>query len=753
MLDIPGSLRAMKFFRRCLECMASWNHIKRSSSTVLAILLLGLLFSAIAFDSPASAQQTNQRGIFGTITDVQDLGVGLTVVTVETEQGDVYEVEVLDELTIVEILGRTSTSAADLSLGDFVAAVVLSSPAAVNINTASAGILATLPQIGQVRAQAIIDHRGSRGRFRAVNGILDVPGIGLAVYKDIRLLVVVNDRVEAENIMVKSSQAKLHSHFTGVVVESSQNLVMLMDKAGNRVVSAFPNRAELPVAGDVVTTLVRHDPWLNTFTVLGFEVAQTSRSRLMQALTDARGSGASDIVETLGNRLKNITTSNLTLVHNVVDRSPRSSVHMERSLTSAETMLATLDLGEPMINILGVIDLVDPVTGVISLAPDIGSHVEMSATSSTVITEHGRSVPLHEDHLGRRAKVAYGLVSLDAVTIELIDNKILGNHLNRSLLSWALKGESEGTVTNVYPSLTPPSIVVQPPSGDPLTLRIVEGTKIDIKGAMVVPEDLKNLRVKVRYDPVLLELHEISSGNRRPGEIFTSGVVIGTVTKETRQVSVASSSGMILTLSITDNTVVEKDGLVASINHVRIWDLVRPTTLYEVGTLEVKKLALRSPIVSVSGPVVGMDTMPDASNFTIYDSSMGLVTLSVTESTEIVRFGEESELRTIELKDMLGPGSLYDAINQEAISLVVELPSLAQMAGTISELDTNTFVMVLTSTEGEAVTLLVPRKTGIVTIDDDPRSNFLDLSVGDLVHEVVYDRENQIVRYLLVASQ
>ena len=440
MPDIPGSLRVMNFFGRCLELMASWNHTKRSPATALAILLLGLLFTAIVFDSPASAQQTNQRGIFGTITDVQDLGVGLTVVTVETEQGDVYEIEVLDELTIVEILGRASTSAADLSLGDFVAAVILESPAAVNINTASAGILATLPQIGQVRAQAIIDHRESRGRFRAVNRILDVPGIGPAVYKDIRLLIVVNDRVEAENIMVKSSQAKLHSHFTGVVVESSKNLVMLIDKAGNRVVSAFPNEAELPVAGDVVTTLVRHDPWLNTFTVLEFEVAQTSRSRLIQALTAARVSGALDIVEILGKRLKNITTSNLTLVHNVVDRSPRNSVHMERSLTSAETMLETLDLGEPMINILGVIDLVDPVTGVISVAPDMGSDVEMSVTSSTVITEHGRSIPLHEGHLGRRAKVAYGVVSLEAVTIELLDNKILGDHLNRSLISWALKG-------------------------------------------------------------------------------------------------------------------------------------------------------------------------------------------------------------------------------------------------------------------------------------------------------------------------
>lgn len=61
----------------------------------------------------------------------------------------------------------------------------------ININTASKEELETLPGIGPVRAQNIIDHRQKHGRFTSVDELLNVKGIGDKTLQKIRDLVIV----------------------------------------------------------------------------------------------------------------------------------------------------------------------------------------------------------------------------------------------------------------------------------------------------------------------------------------------------------------------------------------------------------------------------------------------------------------------------------------------------------------------------------------------------------------------------------
>ena len=63
--------------------------------------------------------------------------------------------------------------------------------ALVNINTASASELETLPGIGEVLAQTIVDHRTEHGPFASVDALEDVSGIGPSTLEEIRDLVTV----------------------------------------------------------------------------------------------------------------------------------------------------------------------------------------------------------------------------------------------------------------------------------------------------------------------------------------------------------------------------------------------------------------------------------------------------------------------------------------------------------------------------------------------------------------------------------
>ena len=56
----------------------------------------------------------------------------------------------------------------------------------ININTASPEALKTLPGIGDVKAQAIIDYRETYGAFSSIEEIMDVYGIGESTFERIK---------------------------------------------------------------------------------------------------------------------------------------------------------------------------------------------------------------------------------------------------------------------------------------------------------------------------------------------------------------------------------------------------------------------------------------------------------------------------------------------------------------------------------------------------------------------------------------
>ena len=66
----------------------------------------------------------------------------------------------------------------------------------MNINTAGADELESLPGIGPVLAQRIVDYRTEHGPFRSAEELTQVEGIGRATMESIQDHIITEDRVE-----------------------------------------------------------------------------------------------------------------------------------------------------------------------------------------------------------------------------------------------------------------------------------------------------------------------------------------------------------------------------------------------------------------------------------------------------------------------------------------------------------------------------------------------------------------------------
>jgi len=66
-------------------------------------------------------------------------------------------------------------------------------PQKVNLNRAEAWLLQALPDIGETKAQAIIDYRQQNGGFHNISEITKVEGIGAGTYEKIKHLITVSD--------------------------------------------------------------------------------------------------------------------------------------------------------------------------------------------------------------------------------------------------------------------------------------------------------------------------------------------------------------------------------------------------------------------------------------------------------------------------------------------------------------------------------------------------------------------------------
>lgn len=163
----------------------------RAGIIVTALLLLAALVGGGVLLLRSSGNQVQEI----TVSTPEPGKDGMVFVDGAVANPGLYQGHNLDDL--LKAAGGTTASADPSQIKVYVPQVG-ETPARVqstkiNINTADAQLLDSLPGIGPVRARDIIDYRTQNGPFRTTRDITKVRGIGPATYEKLKDLIAVAD--------------------------------------------------------------------------------------------------------------------------------------------------------------------------------------------------------------------------------------------------------------------------------------------------------------------------------------------------------------------------------------------------------------------------------------------------------------------------------------------------------------------------------------------------------------------------------
>ena len=644
------------------------------------------------------ASASSEQSLFGTVTDITTFSPGIIRITLDTTSEGVQRIETTPN-TVFQVPGKDPATVSNISVDDFLALWV----------ETSSGTL------------------------------------------------------EAKSILVRPLTPVVHTHFTGSSVEAAGGQASLMDRDGNVVTAALDPPGQTLEPGQVVTALVRQNVRTGRLTLLGAESADAKVERLEMALQMALSTSATDTESNLEERLRSNVTGIITSLQEIgsrVDPSLNSLVFapsLERSQRRYDAILSAFGLDSHTVEVTGVIEEVDPDGGLVFVSPVEGTPVELNVTDETEISVFGRAARIQNLKIGHQIGAVHDPISGQAISANVFFPS-LREDLVRSLLLQARDTQIRGVIIQAEAS----SLVIRLASGEIVDLTVTPNTAIKVEGESVSLSGLDRvLPVTAVYDPATMNILTVDQNDGRPGQDFVSGVVTSFIPKiqpgiiipgsdEVGNLLISTIDGGVITLSITDATIIEVEGERLSIDAVKVGDLVRPASRYDGGTGQVQRLVLNAP--SFRGTIRGRYASPGGRNYlTISTDDLKLVTVIVSQDTLILKGNEPTDFAALEPGEQIVSG-LYDPLTLRASQLTVRPPRTVQQSGVVAAIDAARGIVTIAPTVGDNIALLVPNKPGIVFVDGGSTS-VEAVGVGDLVELVFYSPENKIVIRIVVSSR
>jgi hypothetical protein len=200
--------------------------------------------------------------------------------------------------------------------------------------------------------------------------------------------------------------------------------------------------------------------------------------------------------------------------------------------------------------------------------------------------------------LASRITVRYTLSGNDANRVTVMAGNTLSADSSTQLAAVAGRGEVQGILMDVKDTgefitildlATGQTITLQTGGRSPRAPVYLNGAPVELDSS------LEGLSVFAHFDPASQRLLELESLALSPNEETVAGVVHSFIPKMTKgNLTIRTAEGRFRSFTHHAGTAIRRDGLLVSIQDVRIGDLVRPNTRVRI-TGEIQVLSLKTP--------------------------------------------------------------------------------------------------------------------------------------------------------------
>ena len=511
----------------------------------------------------------------------------------------------------------------------------------------------------------------------------------------------------------------LYRHLTGVVVSTTDEnggtgVLTIHGSQGHRVTAQSVADLSSLQPGELVTAVLTQDPGSDGWLVTGVEPAMAGVARLTAAFDAAQAAGDLPAAERLRQRLLGSSTYHLTaLLQANLLQGEISQLRLSDELAEAylaySSALALAGGYRPTVQAEGIITVVDSQDLSVVLEQAGFFPAIVSFTSGSELWRIPPGLPLgaaenwlrqagsasayagqfggwearfDQLEVASRIRVWYELDTGNATRALVLPGATLSDDAAATLLSLARQGEAQGPVSSVNLDSDPPTITILDQfSGDEIELLVGPDSPFGSASASAVLLSLPNILVAASYDPESRSLLVLDRPSISRVQQSVRGVVHNIIPKVLPgNVFIVTIDDELTALSRSDNTIITRDGQIASVTEVQVGDLVRPVTRYWVASdaeaaesPELVELSLRTPPPApVQGTIFGIARLASgATSVTLSTGGLELLTLLITGDTQLTMDGEPAGIGDLALGLRVAAGS-YDPISLDAGHLELE---------------------------------------------------------------------------------
>jgi len=433
------------------------------------------------------------------------------------------------------------------------------------------------------------------------------------------LVAVMADGPHAKSVLAIVGRPVRTRHFTGIVtgLEPSDSIrpgsITLQDGSGLQITAITDSSLEDPTVGEVVTAVLEQDLSSGSLTVTAIDRALTGAQRLYDALALNQEIGSADAsanLTALRWRLAEHGVRNLSMLVNGQSFEGSQDAMSNANDTYAR-FFAEHNIGAPSADVTGLVKSIatSMATGagpgestgsmrLVTIQPESGQAVMVKLSDTTPVALFGERIKSGQLDLASRITVRYTLSGNDANRVTVMAGNTLSADSSTQLAAVAGRGEVQGILMDVKDTgefitildlATGQTITLQTGGRSPRAPVYLNGAPVELDSS------LEGLSVFAHFDPASQRLLELESLALSPNEETVAGVVHSFIPKMTKgNLTIRTAEGRFRSFTHHAGTAIRRDGLLVSIQDVRIGDLVRPNTRVRI-TGEIQVLSLKTP--------------------------------------------------------------------------------------------------------------------------------------------------------------